>query len=161
MAVRVRNVEQADLVPVGILAGRLVRMHHAWDPERFMKPGNPEQGYTWWFGTKLADPKIILLVAEEPEVAEGPLGYAFCALEGKDYNDLLEPHAKLHDILVDERAQRRGVGEALLTEVFRQAKEKGAPRVLLHTAAQNETAQRLFARMGFRTTMLEMTRELK
>lgn len=154
-------MEQADLVPVGILAGRLVRMHYAWDAERYMKPGNPEQGYTWWFGTKLADPKIILLVAEDAEVAEGPLGYAFCALEGKDYNDLLEPHAKLHDILVDERAQRRGIGEALLTEVFRQAKERGAPRVLLHTASQNAAAQKLFARMGFRTTMLEMTRELK
>jgi ribosomal protein S18 acetylase RimI-like enzyme len=38
--------------------------------------------------------------------------------------------------------------------------ERGTPRLVLHTATQNQTAQRLFARFGFRTTMLEMTREL-
>ena len=153
-------MEKADLPAVGILAGRLVRMHYAFDSERYMKPGNPEQGYQRWFGTKLDSDDMILLVAEDPTIAEGLLAYAFVALEGRDYNNLLERHAKLHDILVDERAQKHGVGEALLNEVFRAAKEKGAPRVLLHTAAQNEGAQRLFHRMGFRTTMLEMTREL-
>jgi len=154
-------MKKEDLPAVGILAGRLVRMHYAYDQERYMKPGNPEQGYQRWFGTKLDADDAILLVAEDPSIAAGPLGYAFVALEGRDYNNLLEPHAKLHDILVDERAQKHGVGEALLDEVFRTAKEKGAPRVLLYTASQNETAQRLFHRMGFRTTMLEMTRELR
>jgi RimJ/RimL family protein N-acetyltransferase len=37
---------------------------------------------------------------------------------------------------------------------------RGAPRVVLMTAERNETAQRLFARAGFRRTMIEMTREL-
>jgi RimJ/RimL family protein N-acetyltransferase len=32
--------------------------------------------------------------------------------------------------------------------------------VVLATAEQNEAAQRLFAGMGFRRTMIEMTREL-
>ena len=36
---------------------------------------------------------------------------------------------------------------------------KGAPRVVLHTAALNEAAQRFFERLGFRRTMIEMTRE--
>jgi len=35
------------------------------------------------------------------------------------------------------------------------------PRVVLSTAAQKEAAQRHFARMGFRRTMIEMTRELE
>jgi RimJ/RimL family protein N-acetyltransferase len=39
-------------------------------------------------------------------------------------------------------------------------KEHGAPRVILGTAEQNVAAQRLFARLGFRRTMVEMTREL-
>ena len=46
-----------------------------------------------------------------------------------------------------------------MREVVRILTEKGAPRVVLMTAVQNEPAQRLFERMGFRTTMLEMTRE--
>ena len=38
-------------------------------------------------------------------------------------------------------------------------KARGAPMSVLSTAARNEAAQRLFARMGFRPTMIEMTRE--
>ena len=37
----------------------------------------------------------------------------------------------------------------------------GAPRVVLWTADKNQGAQRLFTRLGFRRTMIEMTRELE
>ena len=37
---------------------------------------------------------------------------------------------------------------------------QGAPRVVLWSAEQNATAQRLFTRLGFRRTMVEMTKEL-
>ena len=39
-------------------------------------------------------------------------------------------------------------------------RERNAPRVILWTAAPNETAQSLFRRLGFRETMMEMTLEL-
>ena len=39
-------------------------------------------------------------------------------------------------------------------------RRRGAPRVVLWTAEQNDAAQRLFDRLGFRRTMIEMTREL-
>ena len=38
---------------------------------------------------------------------------------------------------------------------------RGAPRVILSTAARNLAAQRLFERAGFRPTMIEMTREVE
>jgi RimJ/RimL family protein N-acetyltransferase len=38
---------------------------------------------------------------------------------------------------------------------------KNQPRVVLWSADRNETAQRFFARLGFRRTMVEMTLELK
>jgi RimJ/RimL family protein N-acetyltransferase len=38
--------------------------------------------------------------------------------------------------------------------------ELGVPRVILMSAAKNEGAQRFFARLGWRPTMVEMTREL-
>jgi RimJ/RimL family protein N-acetyltransferase len=37
---------------------------------------------------------------------------------------------------------------------------RGAPRVVLWTADRNSAAQRLFERLGFRRTMIEMTKEL-
>jgi len=147
----------ADLPAVGVLAGRLVRAHHDYDPQRFMKPVDPERGYARWFATQLEENDTILLVAEDDE---GIVGYVYARMEPRSYNDLLDACTKLHDIYVDERVRRRGVGEALLRETFRRAKEKGAPRVVLLTASQNEGAHRLFRRVGFRTTMLEMTCEL-
>ncbi len=150
---------EADLPAVGILAGRLVRMHHAYDPLRFMEPVDPEQGYARWFKTQLPRPDVILLVAEADEDV-GVVGYVYARMEPRSYDLLLEACTKLHDIFVDERVRRRGVGEALLQETFARARREGAPRVVLLTASQNAAAQRLFQRVGFRATMLEMTREI-
>jgi ribosomal protein S18 acetylase RimI-like enzyme len=70
------------------------------------------------------------------------------------------PAGVLHDIVVDPAHRGRGVGRALLDATLAELKTRGAPRVVLSTAERNEPAQRLFARAGFRRTMIEMTREL-
>lgn len=49
----------------------------------------------------------------------------------------------------------------LLAAIMTELAAKGAPRILLSRAVHNETAQRLFARAGFRATMVEMTCELE
>ncbi len=154
---RVRSMTEADLPAVGLLAGQLLRMHHAWDELRFLNPVDPERGYARWFKSQLQVDETILLAAEDDA---GVVGYVYARMEPRSYNELLDPCVKLHDIIVDERARGRGIGEALVRETFRRGAEKGAPRVVLLTAAKNEAGQRLFARLGFRTTMLELTAEL-
>lgn len=52
------------------------------------------------------------------------------------------------------------VGRLLLSASLAFFRSRGVPRVALLTAERNEAAQRLFASMGFRRTMIEMTREL-
>ena len=47
----------------------------------------------------------------------------------------------------------------MVTTVCAELKALGAPRVLLHTAWQNADAHAFFEKLGFRRTMLEMTRE--
>jgi len=147
----------ADLDVVARMAGALVRFHHALDPARFLLVDSVEDGYRWWFEKQLVDPAAVLLVAE----LDGTLsGYAYARLEPRDWNALLEACGALHDIYVTDGARRRGVASALLDAVRDAVRAKGAPRLVLHTATENEAAQRLFARHGFRTTMLEMTAEL-
>jgi ribosomal protein S18 acetylase RimI-like enzyme len=142
---------------VGVLAGKLVRMHHAFDPARFMALPDPERGYARWMATQLEAREVILLVAEDEE---GIAGYVYARLEPRNWDDLLDRCVKLHDIFVDERARKRGHAEALLRELVVRARARGAPRIVLMTAIQNTSAQRLFERFGFRTTMLEMTAEV-
>jgi ribosomal protein S18 acetylase RimI-like enzyme len=155
--VRVRTATPADLARVGELAGRLLCQHHAFDALRFFLPERPEDGYRSWLGRELENGRAVVLVAEDNGDV---VGYAYARLEERDWNALLDVHGALHDVLVDERARSKGIGRALVEEACARLREMGAPRVVLHTAAKNEGAHRFFAKLGFRQTMIEMTREL-
>ena len=66
----------------------------------------------------------------------------------------------VHDIIVDEQCRGCGIADALLDAAFDWMRERGVARAMLWTASVNETARRLFERRGFRSTMVEMTKEL-
>lgn len=145
-----------DLSAVGVLAGRLVHLHHEFDGKRFFQLAAPEAGYARYFASEMKGDRSVLLVADRGRTI---IGYAYGRLEPKSYNDLLDAHGKLHDVYVDESGRGTGAGEALVRAVVTELEARGAPRVILSTAIQNEGAQRLFQKLGFTTTMLEMTRE--
>ncbi|MDB4944225.1 MAG: Histone acetyltransferase [Labilithrix sp.] len=147
-----------DLDAASRLAAALVDMHYQLDRQRFLHLPDAASGYARFLGGELASKRVVLLVAERT-ADHAIVGYAYGRLEGRDYNELLDACGKLHDVYVDEAARGSGVGERLVREVVRELTARGAPRVVLMTAAQNERAQKMFARLGFRTTMLEMTRE--
>jgi ribosomal protein S18 acetylase RimI-like enzyme len=58
--------------------------------------------------------------------------------------------AWVEDVVVDERARGRGVGEALTKEALRRAAEKGARTVDLTSRPAREAANRMYGRIGFR-----------
>jgi GNAT superfamily N-acetyltransferase len=63
-------------------------------------------------------------------------------------------------VAVTEEARRAGVATKLMDAATAWLRERGAPRVILWTAAPNDAARTLFKRIGFRETMVEMTLEL-
>jgi ribosomal protein S18 acetylase RimI-like enzyme len=157
-AVRIRPAAPADLKAIGRLGALLVRMHHDFDPDRFIAATpRTEHGYGSFLGTQLEEPRIVILVAERGGEV---IGYTYAGVEGTDYMSLRGPAGVLYDIVVDPAHRGQGVGRVLLDATLEALKAKGAPRVVLSTAERNEPAQRLFARAGFRRTMIEMTREL-
>lgn len=117
-----------------------------------------EAAYASFLGSQLKEPEVIILVAEQDGKV---IGYAYSAVEGRDYVSLRGPAGVLHDVVVDPGQRAHGVGRMLVEATLAALKARGAPRVVLLTAERNETAQRLFARAGFRRTMIEMTRELE
>lgn len=158
--IRVRPATGEDLPTLGALAAELVRQHHAYDAARFVLPRNVEKGYRDWFGRELGHADAVLLVAERATPGSGIVGYLYGRMEGRDWNMLLDRHAALHDILVVPEARGLGAGEALIERFQEIARERGLPRIVLHSASPNAGAQRLFAKLGFRPTMVEMTCEL-
>jgi ribosomal protein S18 acetylase RimI-like enzyme len=57
--------------------------------------------------------------------------------------------AVVEDVVVDESARGRGVGEALTREALRRATEAGASAVGLTSRPSREAANRLYRRLGF------------
>lgn len=157
-APRIRAATHADLPALGRLGAALMRTHHDFDPLRFFPPGDDaEAGYAWFLGTQLSTPDTTVLVALENDVI---VGYVYAAIEPRSWQMLLDEAGVIHDVIVDESARGRGIATALVEAALAWMRSRRVPRVVLHTAEQNTRAQRLFDRMGFRRTMVEMTREL-
>jgi ribosomal protein S18 acetylase RimI-like enzyme len=154
----IRKATSADLPALGRLGAALVHVHYAFDPQRFMAPGdNAEAGYASFLGTQLRRRDVLVLVAER---AGDVVGYAYAGIEPRNWKELRDEAGFIHDVLVAESERRSGIAQALLDGAIEWLKKAGAPRVVLWTATRNEAARRLFSRAGFRDTMVEMTREL-
>ncbi len=154
----IRRATAADLPKIGRLGALLVEEHHDFDARRFLAARHrTPTDYASFLSAQLEDPDSAVLVADDNGEV---IGYSYAVIEGYDFMALRGPAGVLHDVIVDPEHRGRGVGRLLLDAILASLESRGAPRVVLSTAARNGPAQRFFASMGFRPTMIEMTREL-
>ncbi|HKR64913.1 MAG TPA: GNAT family N-acetyltransferase [Thermoanaerobaculia bacterium] len=154
----IRLAEKRDLPAVGKLGAMLMETHHAFDPQRFLTAGGgAARGYASFLGSVLDSRDAVVFVADDGGEV---VGYVYAALEPLSWKELRGPAGFIHDVAVRDESRQSGVATRLLDAAIAWLREHGAPRVILWTAAPNAGAQRLFRRMGFRDTMLEMTMEL-
>lgn len=154
----IRKATRTDLPMLGRLGASLMHAHYAFDDRRFLVPGNDaEAGYAWFLGTQLDSADVVILVAER----DGQIvGYVYAGIEPLSWKELRDEAGFIHDVVVEEHGRRSGAATALIDAATTWLKDRGMPRVVLWTAERNTNAQRLFSRLGFRRTMIEMTREL-
>lgn len=160
--VLIRPATKEDLPRIAFLAAELVRFHHSLDSARFFLTPRLEEGYEWFLGTEMERKDSIVFVAEraanegnEKEI----VGYAWGRLEPRDWMELRDACGRLHEIFVDPSARKLGAGKRLLQETLQWLENRGAPRIILTSAWQNKEAHLFFESLGFRYTMVEMTRE--
>jgi GNAT superfamily N-acetyltransferase len=153
---RIRRAVPADRPALGRLGAHLMRVHYAFDPQRFLAPGrNPEAGYAAFLGEQLEASDAAVFVADRGGAV---VGYVYAGIEPLSWKELRDTSGFVHDVVVDESARRGGVAAGLMEAAVAWVKSQGVKNVVLWTAAPNEGAQRLFASLGFRPTMVEMTR---
>jgi len=154
----IRPAIVADAAALGELGALLVRSHHDFDPQRFMRPmPGIEQGYGRFLTSQLGRDDAVVMVAErDREVA----GYVYATLEDRSWRELRDACGYIQDIVVRDSVRRSGVATLLMNAAMEWLRNRGAPRVLLLSATPNAGAQELFSRLGFRRTMVEMTKEL-
>jgi ribosomal protein S18 acetylase RimI-like enzyme len=90
----------------------------------------------------LSDPRTIQLVAHDGERIIGALTLVV-------YRTPPGVKGVIEDVVVDESARGRGVGEALVEEAKARAVEAGAERVSLTSRPERTAANRLYTRLGF------------
>ncbi len=158
MTTTIRPAALADTPALGRLGALLVEVHHRFDPDRFIAPEPGMAGeYGGFLASQIGQEGMVVLVAED---AGAVIGYTYAGLEGSDWLTLRGPAGVIYDLMVDPEHRRQGVGRRLLEETIATLKRLGAPQVQLSTAEPNATAQQLFASMGFRPTLIEMTRQI-
>jgi GNAT superfamily N-acetyltransferase len=91
----------------------------------------------------VADPAATLLLASE---GESILGTTTVIV----YTTPFWIKARLDEVVVDEAARGRGIGEALVNAALDVARNKGAQIAELQSGLQREAANRLYPRMGFK-----------
>src|SRR5687768_7112810 len=152
MTVVVRRATVDDAPTIADFALKLFAQHCEYDPVRFADLSNRE-GAAWFYGEQTKARDAAVLVAE----MEGKLvGFAYLQYEERNYAELIESAAWLHDIYVDEASRGTHIGTALIEAAKAAAKCLGGNKLMLTVAARNQFAREFFEQLGFKTTMVEM-----
>ena len=125
---RVTEPDEALLEAVARLVAQLSRNRRA--------PGLTERAEL------AASPGTSLLVARDDDAVLGMLTLIL-------YRVPTGLRGWIHDVVVDESARGRGIGEALTREAQRLAEQAGVDAVELTSRAEREAANRLYRRLGF------------
>lgn len=158
----IRPATAADLAGCARLGAQLTRMHHRLDPRRFFAPPGLEAGYRWWLGKERRSRRAVVLAAVAPAAGgHAVVGYAYGRLEPRDWNTLREACGVGVDLMVAARWRRAGLGRRLVEALAEALAARGAPQLVIQAAWRNQAAVRAFEEMGFRPTMIELTRELR
>jgi GNAT superfamily N-acetyltransferase len=152
MPVTVRRATAEDAAKVAGFAVLINEQHVGYDPVRFARMITREGAEQFYRDRAVAADAAVLVAELDGEI----VGFAYLQYEPQAFEDILTNAIWLHDIYIDEAARGKGIGRAIMAAVADVAKEFGAEKTVLATAAKNEKGREFFESLGFKTTMHEM-----
>nr|WP_263323441.1 GNAT family N-acetyltransferase [Neobacillus sp. Marseille-Q6967] len=111
----------------------------------FYKQESDLQGARNFIKDRIENGESVIFIAKDEEDSVG-----FVQLYPTFSSVSMKRSWVLNDLYVKKNARKNGVGEQLLQAAITYAKETGAKGLLLETASDNLTAQRLYERIGFK-----------
>jgi ribosomal protein S18 acetylase RimI-like enzyme len=99
-----------------------------------------------------------IFVAEDE--GQAFVGYVFVG-ESSDMMTGLGNFGFIYDIFVEEQSRGMGIGKMLLERAESYCREKSYSRIALMVSTANDSAIRLYNRMGFKSEQMYMGKELK
>ena len=98
---------------------------------------------------RLQNGDAVIFLAVEP-ARSGAEALGFVQLYPSLASIPMKPIWILYDLFVSPSARKLGVGRALMDRATQLAKDTGADALILETAADNQTAQRLYEKLGYK-----------
>lgn len=150
---RVRSATSSDVERVLPMVEAICAMHKTMDPTKYGFVPEIVERYRGWLPQRAADHRSVFLIAED---GTGVAGFAVGTVEPEIPIYEIKEFGFIHDLWVEPRARRMGVGRMLAQTALERFKSMGVRQVRLDTALANEGARRLFAGCGFRCSATEM-----
>ena len=159
----IRPATPADVPAVLPMVARTCALHEQWDPAKYGFLDNPAEMYRRWLIARATDPRAVFLVAERSAMLQDvPFLGAF--LIGTVEREIpiyrLEEYGFVHDLWVEPAYRNEGIGRQIVMLAIERFREIGVAQIRLDTAAPNDMARGLFAKCGFRPSVIEMLLEI-
>lgn len=156
MPATIRLAAKADLAAIHRLVAELAAAHVGVDAARYTALSTAWGEYERAMTSDEASRPLLWLVAEVDGQISG-----YLMAEHVEADDLAwsPEHVCVHDVLVEHAARKSGAARALIEAAAAWARGRGVRQLRLFTDDRNEAARAVFGRMGFRRTMVEMTRD--
>ncbi len=154
----IRPAVADDAEAVSILWTEMSEDHRRYDAEVWCWSKNARQHWRDELVAWLDDPDMVVLVAQD--AAGRLIGYSVAHV--KTSSPIFEDSrlGKVWDLCVTTAHRGKGLGEALMEEVFKCLKENGADSAILHVATANPAAIGLYEKLGMRPVMQRMFKKL-
>lgn len=149
----VRSATPTDIPAILPMVERICAMHQSMDRTKYDFVPDIVEKYRHWLPQRAADSRSVLCIAEDDL---GIVGFLVGTIEPEIPIYHIKEFGFIHDLWVEPRARRRGIGTALARQAISRFKSMGVSQVRLDTATANEGARRLFAGCGFRPAATEM-----
>jgi ribosomal protein S18 acetylase RimI-like enzyme len=154
---RVRPAGPDDVPALARLHAEVQALHRAALPQHYLDPSLAE--LEGWMRRLLADPAVVLLLAEEQAEA---LGFAVVRREASPGHVFSPPRlrALVDGLGVAASARRRGVGRALMATAEELARTWGAAAVVLDVQGFNTQAEAFYRALGYEVAKRRMSKGL-
>lgn len=157
----IRPARDTDIPGILAMASRLIDLHVAMDPHRYVRTPDIMDRYAAWLPERMRDPLGFVLVAEAPRDTSTSSLMAYCVGGVDDAIPIYwSPRCGwIIDLWVEPEHRRSGLASSVVDAALKRFHALGIDQVRAETAAHNDAVRAMFIRCGFRVASVEMMRQ--
>jgi ribosomal protein S18 acetylase RimI-like enzyme len=153
-AVKIRPARAEDAPIAAEIWMSMAVMHSDFDREKWQYAGDAQEQWQKWFAQAVSQEDMLTLAAvnEQDEL----VGFLVAKLTEPPPIIAIRRRAQIFDIAVKEGLRGKGIGTMLTKEAIGIFRKQGIQDVTLMVAKENELAEVLYLKLGFREVAHEM-----